>query len=368
MEVRLIGGTRDRVGGVFVGAVNFWEREGRMTAKVVLPDESLIVGVGDVFLVGELECRVVAFEEDGKERDVLVLDVPGLDVPVVKKAVRLEESDFGPEEKVTCLFQSGPFMLGGISAAIGKFGIREGRMSGVLFLQKRTQVIFLDDEFDVGLGRFRLLAIQRTESGDFWEAFVKEIGLAHEPWSPADEEREVAEAGRLRKLRSKEIADQTFTVPRQDYRVVLEKLRELSGLILRALDTDDRVFEISRWEETRSEKMSRDPREGDLGPDVTVVKTAVVDCENAGASTKVVTTQWSPGNVAGISAGADWSVGGERVWCSLRCDKEGVFEKVCVMGAEGARDFVKEVLLKKEQRSAGPSGIRNRDCEGHDGP
>ena len=56
MEIRLQEGTRNRVGRVLVGAVNFWEREGRMTAKVVLEDEDLIVGVGDDFTLGELTC------------------------------------------------------------------------------------------------------------------------------------------------------------------------------------------------------------------------------------------------------------------------------------------------------------------------
>lgn len=66
MEVRLLGGTRARIDGVLIGAVNFWEREGRMTAKVVLPDEDFIVGVGDVFSLGAQMCRVLGLEEDRK--------------------------------------------------------------------------------------------------------------------------------------------------------------------------------------------------------------------------------------------------------------------------------------------------------------
>jgi hypothetical protein len=318
----------------------------RKIKRVGLPDENLFVRVGDVFLVGELECRVLDLKRESKNRYYLVFDVPGLEEKVLpSKVVRLEESDFGPGEKVTCLFQSAPIMLGGISASIGKFGIREGRMSGVLFLRKRTQVLYLDDEFDVGLGRFRLFAIQRTESGSFWECFVKEIGPADVPWDPADEKRENEEAGRLRRLRSQKVKDHTLTTPGQDYREVLEKLRELSGEVLRALAPDGRQFSICEWEETRSEKMHHDPREEDLGPNITTVETAVMDDPDAGASTNVVTTQWSPGNIAGISAGADWNVGGERVWCSLHYDKEGVFEKVCVMGPEKARELVERLVL-----------------------
>ncbi len=125
---------------------------------------------------------------------------------------------------------------------------------------------------------------------------------------------------------------------------VLERLRGLSGEILKAMDMEDRVFKISKWEEKRSEKMHRDPREGDLGPNVTVVKTGVLDNSEAGVSTKVVTSQWSPGQVAGISAGADWYLGNKHLFCSLHCDKEGGFEKVCVMGPEKARALVVKML------------------------
>lgn len=50
-----------------------------------------------------------------------MLDVPGLEVTAEKEAVtqkvaRLKKGQFGPEEKVTGLFQSAPCMLAGISA------------------------------------------------------------------------------------------------------------------------------------------------------------------------------------------------------------------------------------------------------------
>jgi hypothetical protein len=110
MEIRLKEGTQNYVGGVSVEAVNFWEREGRMTAKVVLEGEDLIVGVKDDFTVGEPTCQVLNLEKGLKNRYVLVLESKVGKKDKEPKVVRLEESQFGQEEKVTCLFKSVPCM------------------------------------------------------------------------------------------------------------------------------------------------------------------------------------------------------------------------------------------------------------------
>lgn len=348
MKMVFVSKRGEHVSGILVRAANFWERKGRMTAKLITPEKTTIVGLGDKLEIGQFRGEVIEFKKNqqGQSGLVLGLEVTG-DETTVKPALkpqRLELSQFSEEDKVTRIPPSATLTLAGFRLGISNYGLREDRLSAVLMLRTRKQVLYVGDEFDVGLCRFELIGIQRTESGGDWEAYLKEIGSAHDPQCPLEEERVLLEFKRASEQRKKEVEDDMITVPEQLYAFVMDRLSSLSGDILFKMDAQKRSLDINHWEERRSEKMNINPREGDLGPDVTVIKTAQIEREDVAVSSKVVTTQWGPGAVANIHATFRWSIGEESLYCSLLVDKEGKFTKAYVTGEETSRALVCHIL------------------------
>ena len=351
METRLRSGTLDILDGTRVGAVNFWERDGRFTAKLVLPERNLILGEGDEFVIEGINYRVKALEE-GKRAGTYELVIEGPDkekVPAKKEvpeqAPRLKESDFRPEEKVTCLFQSATYELGGVRTGLRNFGNREGRLSAYLNTGKGSQLIFLHDEFDLGVSRFRLLAIQRTESGNFREAFLKEIGPAHHPVDLAELAQELKKSRILRQERAQKVRDHTFKIPRRQYPEILKTLEAMTPEILTHLSPGAEPFSIEKWVVEMKSEMITNPREGDLGPNTIETKRAIITQAEVEAFTRISITRWSPTGIANLSVRVFWRVGNEQLDCSLHCDPDGEAHEACLMGQPSATALVKKFLL-----------------------
>lgn len=237
--------------------------------------------------------------------------------------------------------------LDGTKVCSGSFWKREGRLTAKVALPDETLILGAGDEFLIGEKRYRVEGIEEAENGNYLVISGLDEKLKPETDTAESEalvhERE--EAGRLRRERSQRVRDHTFKIPSRHYRGLLEDLQQLTPDVLTKLNSMESNFTVLRWESELESQMERNLKEGEMGPNTTETNQAVFAESGAQAFTTVNITRWNPHHIANMSASAEWCVDGERIFCSLHCEADGVAYQACVMGAPLALDYVKEFLL-----------------------